>query len=566
MPAPTVTGSLRLRLLAGAVAVAALAALAPAQADAAACRQIRAANEPPCNPALPDSPWGVSHRNSYAQASSPYPGLASARVTPQHIVLPGIPVQLQFTSRYRDGGIAVWGSLINSQDTRAVFKADHATGRLIDTYVPSEREANPPKPEGGGITGSYNILDRDGHFIVPRQKTIDVFGDGVKGSRGSKIRLIKRYALPERAFCRADDRIAGATMTYGGYIAFATEQGVAGTIPRQPSRMTDANLRTISFNGAACSNAAIKAEDLEEVSNSVASDENGGIYVVTSKRMRRVSHDPRRNRLTNAWSARYNAGTGQSEIRLGRGSGSTPTVMGTGSQDKMVVITDGQDLMHVDLFWADRIPSDWKGLGRGRDRRLACEHPVRFGDPNARFSLSEQSVTVRGTATFHVNNYLDYDFPDNVTGVLRNALAALRGGDPRAAPKGAERIDWNPRTRRCRSVWSNRTVSIPNGIPSMSTATNLAYGVGQRAGAWGVEALDWTTGRSRFFARAKSAPCDAKARGFLQQGGVLAVFDPVLKELPRSCENSFYAATEVGPGGTIYTGTFLGMTIYRPRR
>ena len=330
--------------------------------------------------------------------------------------------------------------------------------------------------------------------------------------------------------------------------------------------MSDANLRTISFNGSKCADASVKPEDLEEVSNSIAADETGGIYIVTSKRMRRVNHDARRNRLTSAWSAKYSAGTGQSEIRLGRGSGSTPTVMGTGRQDKFVVITDGQDLMHVDLFWANRVPSDWKGLGKGRDRRLACEYPVRFGDPNAKFSLSEQSVTVRGYATFHVNNYLHYDFPANVTGVLRFGLAALRGGDPKAAPKGAERIDWNPRTRRCRSVWSNRTVSIPNGIPSMSTATNTAYGMAQANGAWGVAGLDWSTGRQRFFARATPAACSQLARDYLQKGGVLAVFDPVLKELPRSCENSFYAATEVGPGGTVYTGTFLGMTIYRPRR
>ena len=179
--------------LTGVVIAAGLAALVPTGVSAAACRQIKAANEPPCNPALPDSPWGVSHRNSYAQASSPYPGLANSRVTPQHLTLPGIPVQLQFSNAYRDGGIAVWGSLINSQDTRAVFKVDHRTGRLIDTYVPSEREANPPKPEGGGITGSYSLLDRDGHFIVPRQKSIDVFGDSVKGDRSSRIRLVKRY-------------------------------------------------------------------------------------------------------------------------------------------------------------------------------------------------------------------------------------------------------------------------------------------------------------------------------------------------------------------------------------
>ena len=54
-----------------------------------------------------------------------------------------------------------------------------------------------------------------------------------------------------------------------------------------------------------------------------------------------------------------------------------------------------------------------------------------------------------------------------------------------------------------------------------------------------------------------------KALGYLDAGGVRSVFDPVLTELPLSCENSAYAATEIGPGGTIWTGTFLGLTIYR---
>ena len=463
-----------------------------------------------------------------------------------------MPIQIEFTSPYGGGGRAAWGSLIDASDQRAVFKADVRTGALIDLYVPSQREPSPPATTGGGITGAYNILDRAGHFIVPRQRSIDVFGDATRGERAAKIALLKRFQLPERAFCGGEDRIAGATMTYGGFVAFATEDGVVGTVPRLPSRMTDANLRII------------RGTCTEQVSNSIAADEDGGIYVVTSKRMRRFDHDAARNRLTSTWSARYAAGTGQSAIRLGVGSGSTPTVMGTGRQDKFVVITDGRDLMHQNLFWRGRVPRDWQGLGGGRPRRMACDTPVRFGDPNATASLSEQSVTVRGYATLNVQNLLDFDFTGIPEGVYRNAVAALRGGDPKAAPHGAERIDWDPKARRCHSVWANRTVSIPNAIPSMSAKSGLAYGVGQRDGAWGVQALDWRTGRSRFFARAAPHPCSPTALGYLEAVNTLAVFQPLLNELPNSCENSFYAATEVGPRGAIWTGTFYGLTIYRP--
>ncbi|HEY5730686.1 MAG TPA: hypothetical protein VIS72_11580 [Anaerolineales bacterium] len=39
---------------------------------------------------------------------------------------------------------------------------------------------------------------------------------------------------------------------------------------------------------------------------------------------------------------------------------------------------------------------------------------------------------------------------------------------------------------------------------------------------------------------------------------------PVLSLNPDDCENSFFAATEIGPDGTIYTGTLLGVSKFTP--
>ncbi len=541
---------------------------APAGAGAAGCKQPKGKFEPPCNPALASSPWSASHRAGYAQASSRYRGIESADVRATHLDLPGIPISIQFSGKYGDGGRVAWGSLIDGADRQALFKVDVDSRKLIDIYVPGEREVDPPTSGVGGITGAYNMLDRSNHFIVPRQRWFDVYGDAKRGKSGSPIALLKRYALPARAFCGTGDKLVGATMTYDGYIAFATENGVVGTIPRHPGQMRNANLRTVSLNGdAACASADEPDAELETVSNSIAADENGGIYVVTSKHMVRVNHDARTGDLVVRWSTPYNAGSDVSEIRLGEGSGSTPTLMGTGrGQDKFVVITDGQDLMHLDLFWRNGVPKKWDGLGDGRPRRMACEYPVTFGDPTATTSLSEQSVAVRGYGTLNVNNLLDYEFPDGLPAVLLNAFAALRGGDPAAAPQGAERIDWDPARQRCRSVWSNSHVSIPNGIPSISSGSKLAYGVSQRHGDWGVRGLRWADGRNSFFARAPARPCSETAIGYLRDSGTLPFLGPVVDELPNSCENSFYAATEIGPGRSIWTGTFLGLTAYTPRR
>ena len=555
--------------IAALLGAAALLLCLASDAEAAGCRQPKGKLEPPCNPALAQSPWSGSHRSSYAQASSPYRGIESSDVRAEHIDLPGIPISIQFSSKYGDGGRVAWGSLIDGAARKALFKVDAESGRVIDVYVPAERESEPPPASGAaGITGAYNMLDRSNHFIVPRLTWFDVYADARRGRAHSPIELRKRFVLPDSILCGADDKLVGAVMTYDGYIAFATENGVVGTIPRQPARMKRANLRTISLNdAAACANADDPEADLQTVSNNIAADENGGIYIVTSKRMVRVNHDPASGDLRLAWSAPYNAGSEVSEIRLGQGSGSTPTLMGTGRhQDKFVVITDGQDLMHQDLFWRNRVPRDWQGLGGDHPRRMACETPVRFGDPDATVSLSEQSVAVRGYATFNVNNLLDYDFPDGLPAVLLNALAALRGGEPAAAPLGAERIDWNPRTRRCHSVWANPRVSIPNGIPSISQRSGLAYGIRLRHGEWGVGGLDWRTGKSRFFAPSPGGPCSDTAIGYLEQSGTLPILGPIIEELPNSCENSFYAATEIGPKRSIWTGTFLGLTRYVQRR
>ena len=547
-----------------AAALAAGALALPGVASAAQCKHESAKNEPPCNPALANSPWGASHRGSYAQASSPYKGLESKKVKTTHINLPGIPIQLQFSNRYPKGGRVAWGSVVSSNDNQGVFKINVKTGKLIDLYLPDEREQNPPPHAAGSISGSYNMLDRNDHFIVPRNRYVDVFGEQNADKVGSKITLLKRYYLPDSAFCTADDHVVGATMTYDGYVALVTEFGVVSTVPRKPGGMNDKNLRSYSINGDACGTAS--PDNLENVSNSIAADEKGGIYVVTSKKMRKIKHNPKTNKLSSAWTSRYNAGSEQSAVRLGEGSGSTPSLMGVGHQDKFVVITDGQDVMHQDLFWRGGVPKKWKGLGSNHPRRMACETPVTFGDPNTTASLSEQSVAVRGYATLNVQNLLDYDFSGLPAGPLRSVLAALRGGDPSAAPHGAERIDWKPGEQKCVSKWSNKTVSIPNGIPTMSSKSKLAYGISQKNGQWGVAGLDWKTGKEKFFAKTQQQACDAEqAHSYLQQGGVDGVFGPVIDELPNSCSNSTYAATEVGPGGSIWTGNFLGMTIYRPK-
>jgi hypothetical protein len=271
--------------------------------------------------------------------------------------------------------------------------------------------------------------------------------------------------------------------------------------------------------------------------------------------------------LTQAWRAEYQVDADvPSPIRLGPGSGSTPSLMGTeADDDRFVVITDGQALMRLVLFWRDEIPSDWEPIAPGKDRRIACELAVDFGTGTTT-AISEQSVAVRGYSAIVVNDLLTdptINPPSNLpfAAIAQNLVSALEGGIPEKAPFGVERIDWDPATRTCETIWANAEISIPNAIPSISETAGLVYGTGQRDGQWGLEGLDFVTGDSSVWVPAGDGACPGDGDGV---AGALPGVSEVLEVVPDSCENSVYAATTVGPDGMVYQGTLAGYTRYVP--
>ena len=532
MPTPTASTGRRLAALAAVATAAVMVVGAPAPATAApSCTTPPATDgvEPPCNPHLADSPWPGNHRNAYAQASSPFPGPAGPadHVNVDHDSLVAAPIVLSFSPTYPDGGRVIWASTVGA--TAEVVKIDPATVTVIDKYIPQVEEGAGPGTVS--VSGAYNVVDADNHLLVGQATGLEVYGDAVPGERRSTIALLRRFDLPAEARCGDDDTLVGITMTWDGRVAFATANGVVGTVPRDPAKMDAAHLRTLSLNGPDCAGGPDGA--VETVSNSIAADEDGGIYVVTSHAMVRVDDGP--DGLAVTWRAGYAGAGGSGGGRLGAGSGATPSLMGTGDDDRFVVITDGQELMHLVLMWRDEVPADWEPIRPGADPRIACEVPVTFGDPDAQRSLSEQSVLVRGTSAVVVNNLMQLD---PVLGQLppRAApLSQLLSGLPGNEPRGIQRFAWDPATRTCSEVWANPDVAIPNGIPTMSAASGLLYGIGARDGVWTLEGLDWDTGE--------------------------VVLTVPTTAFPMS--NSFYAATTVGPDETVWTGTFGGVTRFQ---
>ncbi len=449
---------------------------------------------PPKNPFLADSEWPISHGNSYVQASSPLPGPVMASEANLQFVEFDFPsIVLAYSGIFSDGGRVVWGSNLSS-----VFKIDPEAN-------PFQMIAKLDKDDGNldPIVGAYTLVDRDNVFFVPTKTGIRAFIDAEPDDRLSGI-------IERDAFTFSDDEIRGdllaINMTYDGMLAFATSEGTVGVLARDFSTHQTVNL-----------------DEGEEISNSIAIDETGGIYVVTSQKMRRIQWTGKRlslNPADGAWSAEYETGEDLGSGRLGLGSGSTPSLMGVSDQDRFVVITDGQELMHLVFFWRDEIPPDWQAIAPGKDRRIAAEAPITFGDEEAKHSISEQSVLVYGYQAVVVSNDYGEDAGSGMWPVLQGLPAW-----------GVEQFTWDPEARVLEQSWYNREVGCPNGIPTMSAASGLFYCIGKREDNWTLEALDWDTGESAFF---KVIGEDGKY-------------------------NSTYAATEVGHNGNIITGTFKGV-------
>jgi hypothetical protein len=499
---------------------------------AEACRDApgQRGDEPPCNPHLARSVWSANHANAYAQGSSSAPGPTGPpeQMDVHHLGVLGVPIVLTFSPAYPDGGYVAWGSTVGF--TGEVFKIDPDTFRLIDRFRPPTDAQEPPQE--AGMTGAYNVLDADNHLIVARQQALEVYGDEDPADRHSPIERLHRYELPDEAFCRpgSDEALIGINMTYDGHVVFATSLGNVGAVPRWTDRMHDGELVVHRLNGSACDDPDTSEDELEQVANTIATDETGGVFVITSSEMHRLHWD---GALRADWRVPYDVER-DSGGSLGPGSGASPTLMGTRpGDDRLVAIYDDARIFNLVLLWRDRIPDDWEGLP-GEDRRVACKVPVDFGlDDDEAFS--EQSPLVRGNAVVLVNDRMQASpvlehVPSRIAGWTQ-----LAGGVPGNQPRGVERIDWDPRTRTCATVWQRPDLSVPNTIPTMSEATDTFYAVGNREGTWTLEALDFATGEDRYHVPTSFVPT----------------------------QNSMWAATTVGPDASIWSGTFGGVTRWR---
>jgi len=202
----------------------------------------------------------------------------------------------------------------------------------------------------------------------------------------------------------------------------------------------------------------------------------------------RLSDDP----ADGAWASPYDTGDQPPTIKLGDGTGSTPTLMGFGAnQDKLVVITDGANHMHLVAFWRDGIPAGWKAPAGAKSERIAGQIAVTAGlAPLPEFVQSEQSVVVNGYGAFVVNNISESGEKDKLVDVL-----AL--GPVNKPGRGTERFEWDPKLHRWHSVWKRADVVSISMVPSVSSASGIVFVNGYyKDTGWELTGLDWNTGKT----------------------------------------------------------------------
>jgi len=332
--------------------------------------------------------------------------------------------------------------------------------------------------------GAYSVVDNENVLYTNFGGNLYAFA--LDDQENPSAGITKRYVIEDvLTAIQGNDhpdsaRLFGLSMTYDGHLIITFSNGVA-VIDR------DLNTSSTSF---------YRFNDTEYLSNSIAVDENNGIYAASDSIMHKlvwtgtnISDDE----ADGAWSQEYpNSGTELPPIiKIGVGTGSTPTLMGFGDdEDKLVVITDGAKRMNLTAFWRDEIPEG--------SQRIAGQIPVTCGLSNdTEWIQSEQSVVVYGYGAFVVNNIPENVSSDIEEGSMNKILQVSLMGPAYNTSYGAERFEWNSSSNEWSSVWARPDVSSTSMVPIHSQSGNMALINGYRLPeGWEVLGLDWDTGET----------------------------------------------------------------------
>ena len=474
---------------AGLLLVAAAAAGSPASADLSTSALFHVpvyvggphTPNPIAHPPIPQHPYlspnGTNSMHNDAYASDAYEVSGPLGIKPQvKTAFYGLRecATMAFDSRGRIVGLC--GGL---EGFRMVV-IDPVTLQPISELVTGNRDlttgANPLTDICGGTYFFLDGQDRAYPTTVDRAVwQIQVRPDGS---------MVKEHAWNLAAHVPKPDCLIATMPDWDGRVWFFSQQGVVGTLDRATGTVKTTHLPAG-----------------ETVTNSVATDETGGMYVVSTHALYRLdAAGDGTPEVT--WRETYDRGTRLKPGNLSQGSGTTPTLLG----DKWVAINDNADPKTQVLVYDRRT---------GVVDRLHCAVPVLRDNAGT----TDNSLVAAGNSFIIENNY-GYQSP----------ATTLFG---MSTTPGLARV--MVEDDGCHVAWESNEIA-PTSVAKASLGNGLLYAYTKPArtdfiDAWYFTAIDIETG------------------------------DTVWSRLTGKgiTYNNHYAAIYLGPDGAAYIATLTGM-------
>jgi len=326
-------------------------------------------------------------------------------------------------------------------------------------------------------SGSYSVIDRDGFHYTNYNKHYLVKSFDKNRVDQPLLPVAHADIVAQMATTDAEqiNYILGISMTYDGFLVVASGGAIM---------VVDRNLKLqdyLMFPG-------------EYSENSIAVDENNGIYVVTSTTMHKLvwtGTELSRDEKDGAWSSPYEVMPEGEAKKLGaasHGSGTTPSLLGFGdAEDALVVISDGSpDGANLVAFWRDDIPAGFRQKPGTLSRRIADQIPIEISQ-----TTIEASLVTHANGVLVVNS--TYPDPAPMPGdLISNAFLA---GSTREPPRGIKKFEWLPDENRFVASWTMSDIDNTDWMPpAVSTSNGLVYIANRRNDIYEYLAADWETG------------------------------------------------------------------------
>ena len=388
---------------------------------------------------------------------------------------------LEVLTTYANGGNTFFGVEETTRHVDTMDKLDDMA--MLDYTIKTFTEAFP-----SGVS-FYRMLTRENELILPHRGrdglfSLQAYGEADGKDPASKISLKREWKIPAEVSTAG---FFGIQMTSDGWIVIALQDGTMIALARDFSSYQTVKLPSKNGPGE------IKDAFSSFVRNSMSTDDQGGIYVVTRDNMHRVQWTGSKLSLDEAdgaWAAGYPNGEGV-------GSGTTPNLMGWGlREDHLVVIADATKGNNMMAFWRDQIPADWKGIP-GFDRRVAGITKVKFGVYPDEEPQIENGLVVLGYGAFLDETRPHQRLSDRGSPNMQWISEAYFNGVPGHGANGGTKIEWDPKGRVLKTAWSVPT-NFGASICTISAATEILYCWGARDRNWTLEGIDWKTGKTAF--------------------------------------------------------------------